>query len=284
MENSYFWDSVNEEMNTRLIMDCSDPRLIEAIDSSWFELFRVWGSTPYAEAQEDEDFKRMTFGDAHNYNGIFFARLTNENLYKKIDEFRDYFKKRGLPVTWWVGPTSKPADLGRRLEAHGFIHTVDMPGMAVELDRINENLEWAQDLKIKNDQDDETLRHWCGVLFPTYGLGDYIDSFLAMETHIGFDSGLPRRSYVGYLNEKPVATSHLLLTCGVAGIFCVATIPEVRHKGIGTAMTVVPLREARKMGYSVGVLQSSRMGYNVYRRIGFEEYCKIHIYRSQEES
>ena len=135
----------------RLIMDCSDPRLTEAIDSSWFELFRVWGSTPYAEAQEDEYFKRMTFGDPHNYNGIFFARLTNENL-DKIDESLDYFKKRGLPVTWWVGPTSKPADLGRHLEAHGFIHTVDMPGMAVELDRINENLEWAQDLKIKQVQ------------------------------------------------------------------------------------------------------------------------------------
>jgi hypothetical protein len=96
MENSYFWDSVNEETNMRLIMDCSDPRLIEAIDSSWFELFRVWGSTPYAEAQEGEYFKRMIFGDPHNYNGIFFARLTNENL-DKIDESIDYFKKRGLP-------------------------------------------------------------------------------------------------------------------------------------------------------------------------------------------
>lgn len=32
------------------------------------------------------------------------------------------------------------------------------------------------------------------------------------------------------------------------------------------------------MGLKVGVLQSSPMGVNIYRRRGFEEYCKIDLY------
>jgi hypothetical protein len=38
------------------------------------------------------------------------------------------------------------------------------------------------------------------------------------------------------------------------------------------------LSEARDLGYNVGVLGSSEMGYSVYRGLGFEEYCRIGLY------
>jgi GNAT superfamily N-acetyltransferase len=82
---------------------------------------------------------------------------------------------------------------------------------------------------------------------------------------------------------EPVASSLLLLTCGVAGLFCVATVPEARGMGIGTAISLAPMREALKMGYRVGVVHSSKMGYGVYRRIGFQDYCTIGIYRPSFE-
>jgi predicted acetyltransferase len=64
----------------------------------------------------------------------------------------------------------------------------------------------------------------------------------------------------------------------VAGIYCVATTPEARGKGIGAEMTLVPLLEARAMGYKIGILQSSKMGEGVYRRLGFGEYGRLASY------
>ncbi len=72
-----------------------------------------------------------------------------------------------------------------------------------------------------------------------------------------------------------VATASLVLSAGVAGLYSVMTLPEVQRRGIGTLMTVVPLRAARARGYRVGVLQSSPMGLSLYRRLGFQEYCRI---------
>jgi GNAT superfamily N-acetyltransferase len=61
-------------------------------------------------------------------------------------------------------------------------------------------------------------------------------------------------------------------------MYFVCTVEPARRRGIGTAITLAALREAWDLGYTVGVLGSSEMGYPVYRRLGFVEYCRIGLY------
>lgn len=73
----------------------------------------------------------------------------------------------------------------------------------------------------------------------------------------------------------------MCLGAGVAGIYAVGTSEAARGKGIGTAITAVPLLDARAEGYHVATLQSSEMGFSVYERMGFREYCKLSRYLLQ---
>ena len=87
------------------------------------------------------------------------------------------------------------------------------------------------------------------------------------------------RLYVGYLNGRPVATNILFNGAGVASVYGVGTLPEARGKGIGAAITLKPLLDARAQGYRYGVLFATEMGVPVYRRLGFREVgCTIGRY------
>ena len=79
----------------------------------------------------------------------------------------------------------------------------------------------------------------------------------------------PWRHYLCRERGVPVAISRLLLASGVAMIHGVATVPEARRRGIGTAVTLAALQGARRLGHRIAVLQASSMGQGPYRRLGF---------------
>jgi GNAT superfamily N-acetyltransferase len=269
---------------TDIIKDCSNSKkIIEAIEKSWFEQFAFWGSAPSREVYEDEYLKRVTLfaPERAQFNCVHLAKLTPENAHMKIDETVDFFKSRKLPLQWSIGPSTRPIDLGERLQAKGFTKVSgDMPGMAVELESMNDDFPEPSGFTIKPVKDAETLKDWMQAATEGFGLKQSSCVLLFdIESELGFSEHLPRRSYVGYLNGNPVSNSMLLMTSGVAGLFAVSTTPEARRRGIGTMTSLLPLKEARERGYRVGVVHSSEMGYGVYRRLGFEDYCAIELYR-----
>ncbi len=75
---------------------------------------------------------------------------------------------------------------------------------------------------------------------------------------------------------------------GVAGIYNVAVLPEYRNRGIGTAITMAALIQAKKKGYEISTIVSSDMGFKVYSKIGYKGCCKydqyIYIPQPNEEN
>jgi ribosomal protein S18 acetylase RimI-like enzyme len=166
--------------------------------------------------------------------------------------------------------------LGSYLEANGFIHIGHEPGMAADLMMLNENWMASPGLSIERVSNTESLKMWCQTCVKGFGMPSFVeDAFFDFMSHVGLGDTLP---YIGLLNDQPVATSLMVLAAGVAGMYNVATVPEARQKGIGTWMTLTPLRNARAMGYHIGILHASEMGVNIYRRLGFREYCQIDHY------
>ena len=77
------------------------------------------------------------------------------------------------------------------------------------------------------------------------------------------------RLFVGKVDGRAVATAVGIRTGATVGIYNVATVPEARGRGIGTAMTWHVLADAEP-GWDVAVLQASEMGRPVYERMGFK--------------
>jgi GNAT superfamily N-acetyltransferase len=92
------------------------------------------------------------------------------------------------------------------------------------------------------------------------------------------------RMYLGTIAEEPVATVSVFFGAGVAALEHVVTVPQARGRGVGGAITLMAAREAHEQGYRVGVLTSSPMGFNIYRRIGFREYCTFSTYEWSPET
>jgi ribosomal protein S18 acetylase RimI-like enzyme len=77
--------------------------------------------------------------------------------------------------------------------------------------------------------------------------------------------------YLGRVGKVDVATAVGFTTGNAVGIFNVATLPERRGRGYGAAITAQAARQGFRAGAEFAWLQSSAIGYSVYRRLGFRD-------------
>jgi len=256
--------------------DVSDEALVTATRANMCDFFRHTSRSNPAEHFENKQFTRWYTPLPHPwFNGVLCSNPHKDGDESFIDETIKYFRDKGVNTfTWWMEPHLKPSDWEPALSKHGFGFSNDTPGMAIDLHEMNDSMQGVDGLEILIAGDAESIRTWIKVFIKGYGLPSAWETITFDSwTQLGLD--LPMRNYLGYLNGKPVSTCTLFFGGGAAGIYCVSTLPEARGKGIGAAITLKPLQAAREMGYRVGVLQSSEMGFNVYKKLGFRHLCQI---------
>ena len=83
---------------------------------------------------------------------------------------------------------------------------------------------------------------------------------------------------VAVLAGEPVGCAAVFIGRGAAEVQHVVTVPEMRGRGIGTAMTVAALRTAAARGLDTAVLTSSPDGLRIYQRLGFRPVGRIRRY------
>ena len=257
--------------------DTSTPALTAAFETNLFSLFGLFKQWPQAEFHNTPELMwTITDIPFPLFNSVLRARLPSGTSDEVIDPILAEYKSRNVPMMWWTGPSTQPSDLGTNLSERGFHPSVN-PGMAADLASLPESYSLPKDLLIKRVENEAELDIYCRVVADVFGMPGFVaDAFFDLFLNLGFDS--PFINYIGSIDNEVVATSSVFLGGGVAGIYNVATVESARRKGIGAAMTAIPLLESRAAGYRVGTLESSESGFNVYRKLGFQEYCKISRY------
>jgi GNAT superfamily N-acetyltransferase len=77
------------------------------------------------------------------------------------------------------------------------------------------------------------------------------------------------RGYLGYLDGEAVGTAMGLTVADFVAVFTVSTRPAWRGRGIGAALTIRAVLDGYSCGATWSWLQSTSMGHNLYRSLGF---------------
>jgi GNAT superfamily N-acetyltransferase len=214
------------------------------------------------------------------FNGVIQTTLSDDEADARIEAILARFRTDRLPMVWWSGPSRRPLDLGARLLARGLTTPGDDPGMAADLQALNEDVATPAGLTIELVANDAALRTWMLTLRATDGLPPPTrEPDLALQRPASFATEDDYRLYLARLDGAPVGTAAAQIGDGVVGLYCVGVVQEARRQGIGAAVTLAALREAHGQGYRFGVLGASEMGESVYRRLGFKRYGFLQMFK-----
>ena len=91
-----------------------------------------------------------------------------------------------------------------------------------------------------------------------------------------------RTVYVGYAEGAPVTTGLGVRTGPAIGVYNIATVDSARKRGYGEVMTARIAADARAAGCRVAILQSSPMGFPIYKRLGYRTVVEYDGYIEPE--
>jgi GNAT superfamily N-acetyltransferase len=262
-----------------ILADVSQASMVHAIEANLFAFFQRLSGVPRIEVH-DEDHCCWTLSDLPYplFNSVLRARIDHRRIDAVIAQRICACRERRVPMLWWTGPSTEPADLGEHLLQAGFLLEPAF-GMAVELDRATTAA--AGDARVVIDRvgDRATLTRWSRVLCDAFGAPPSFGiAFTDLAEAIGLDDASPFRHHLASVGGEPVGTCSLFYGAGVAGIYDVSTLPAWRRRGIGAALTQRAMADARADGYRLAILHASTLGARMYRSLGFEQLCDIGQY------
>lgn len=227
----------------------------------------------------EESFARLVTGETHPLGN--FALIREGAGTGAVREAAGALVASGVAsaVFFLGGSAEERADA--HLRGAGYEAAGGMPLMAADISRVRSTAlpEGYEFVRVGEEGAGGEAEAWEEALGVGYEIPRRVAALFA-PAWLGAD-GAPDAALQFFAvrkGERLVATSMLCLADGLAGIYCVSTVPEERGKGLGAHATAEPLRRAGGLGYGVGVLQSSAMGESVYRGLGFGSFGGIPMY------
>jgi GNAT superfamily N-acetyltransferase len=251
-----------------------DEHMLWLTNVNYFETWRLMiEGSDQSEIHEFDGLMINDCGLPFAFFNLIFVQHPLKNPLGTLDRAVAHFQKRSLPAIICIAP-----GIDEKTEAlvqqRGFPRVNPHPGMS--LFPIPQPAEAPASMVVRPVKDENDLR-----LFQT-----------TAEAGFGMPYSLPQRvlttnflnhpnvfMYLGYIGEKPVSTSILVVSGPVAGIYFVSTLPEYRQRGYGMTMSWHAVNEGRKLGCEIATLQASAMGRPIYAKMGFGITCDFRRYQ-----
>ena len=240
--------------------------LLPALDANYLDASRIFVSgSDTGEYRERRDVVIVCCGLPVETLNFGFLKPPHGDLAATAAAVTSYFAERKLPFQLTFREQGPEPSI-RQLESNGWRRKPEpIPGMTLAMPASAKAP--PSPLAIQQVRTPEQLVGFREAAFRGFG-------YPVAAARIFLDErllGLPQvRLYSGLVGGAVVATSMLIATGAVAGIYWVATLEEQRGRGYGEALTWAAITGGREFGCGIASLQASNLGRPVYARMGFE--------------
>jgi GNAT superfamily N-acetyltransferase len=242
----------------------ADQTAIELFDRSIATLVRSWAyfatGSPGAEVIEADGVGIAIFVHSPEREFLNNAVLTRgvADLGGVLDLIEHAYRDRGVEsYAIWVHESEKT--VAGEIEGRGYVYDSSTRTMAMPIADLGE----ADTSKLELVEPDLAEFH------RAFGMPEGLFSELSWQgAHL----------YLARFNGEDAATLMAFDHEGDCGIYNVATVPTARRRGLGTALTVHALREARQRGCTTAGLQATEMAEGLYASIGFRDLGRFDEY------
>jgi ribosomal protein S18 acetylase RimI-like enzyme len=220
------------------------------------------------------EFQEKSPGSYYYSSGIDYAPcngvMESSNRVISKQEIQDavhFFKHRKLPFIWWTG---------QNLEAEGFQPGGILTGIAVDITEGIPKTTGSQKIKIKVVETTDELNVFSNLSVSAFGMNAAtMHQFQAMNMATMVQG--EQLHLLAYLGDRAVGTATLSTCPSSAGIWSLTTLPDCRRQGVGSALVLAALSEAKKRLYDqvMAILMPKGMAWGLFTKLGFKEVCQF---------
>jgi len=224
--------------------------------------FRHLGTSSAADVLERDGAYAVRTGVSSNTeNGVVSAGPVAEAVASELIAWL-----RGVPASWLCAEGDDArvlVDAGCRpdndaWEMHGAVGDVEPdPPAGITIVPVTSERE---------------LDAWLDVAGPCGWFDDAADRRARRELLVGLGLAAPLFLYVAFRGDRPVAMASAFYAGELAYLTDLAVLDDERRRGIGRALALTRLRQARELGCRTAVLGPSPDGAKLYGALGFETH------------
>lgn len=203
----------------------------------------------------------------------------------ELKELHNFYAN--VPYMLWI----KDGDTAAKntLIEDGFSYEWTSSLMAVDLNALVSKVSKDSIFVRRVKNDDELFNIWVPIVvqsfFPDLKNDAYKHHHMHLTVFIKYlQNTIPLEDlffYLGFLNDVPAATGMFWRNQDLIGVHWIGTLPDFRGKGVGFAVTHLPLHELKAQGAQRAILFASLDGYSMYEKMGFRTLANYEAYARQ---
>jgi GNAT superfamily N-acetyltransferase len=198
------------------------------------------------------------------FNSVIYDEA--ESMIAAIDELTDLYAEAGISA-WTVWVPEADRHVAQALESAGHVLDATPRAMAMPIADLRPP-DPDPELEIREEADYELVSKINEV---AYGFAPGEFPVLRGET-------AALRTYLGSIGGQTLGCAGALARDGDCEIVYVAVLPEGRGRGISGRLCARAIADAVDQGLETTTLQSTKLGYPVYARLGYGDYGELQMW------